>query len=42
MQELQTRVSVAEVRKDLLAKTKGPAYRVLCLKISQRNEDVEQ
>ena len=42
VQELQTRVSVAEVRKDLLAKTKGPAYRVLCLKISQRNEDVEQ
>jgi len=41
-QELQERCSTVEVRKDLLAKTKGPAYRVLCLKISQRNEDLEQ
>jgi len=41
VQELQTRSSVTEVRKDLLAKTKGPSLRVVCLKISQRNEDLE-
>lgn len=42
LQELQARTAVAEVRKDLLAKTHGPAYRVLCLKISQPNEELEQ
>ena len=41
VQELQQRSSVTEVRKDLLAKTKGPSLRVVCLKISQRNEDLE-
>lgn len=41
IQELQVTHSVAEMRKDMLAKTKGPAYRVLCLKISQTNEDAE-
>jgi hypothetical protein len=41
VQELSDSMSVVELRKDLLAKTRGPAYRVLCLKISQRNEDLE-
>lgn len=41
VQELQQRVSVVELRKDLLAKTNGPPYRVLCLKVSQNNEELE-
>jgi hypothetical protein len=41
VQELQQRVSIVEMRKDLLAKTNGPSYRVLCLKVSQANEELE-
>lgn len=41
VQELQQRVSIVEMRKDLLAKTNGPPYRVLCLKVSQANEELE-
>ena len=33
--------SAESLRKDLLAKTNGPPYRVLCLKVSQANEELE-
>jgi len=37
LKEIQAAASVSEVRKDLLAKTKGPQLRVLALKISRPN-----
>jgi Domain of unknown function (DUF927) len=40
--ELSARCAVVEMRKDLLAKTKGVPLRVNCLKVSLRNEELEQ